>query len=157
MTEDLKLPPESDPNVILVTSTLTKCGATLDRAISEVARHIVADLKIEAGIHEPFRVGNTYETQGGDLVTLQGYGSEQFIGTTYETMYDQHGHHRYTNRPGAESGRCTGTNSEWTDPKNIEPLYRRPPSYAVPPLTVMVPEGCSTIRWTATMRMTACR
>jgi hypothetical protein len=146
-----KLPPESDPNVQLVYEVLCNLPRAPLGQNWEIwsARHTVGALKLEAGKHEPFRVGNTYQTQDGDLVTLKGYGASEFIGTTYETMYDQYGHHRYTNRPGYESGRLTGTNSEFTEGGNIQPLYPRPPSYAVPALTVMVPEGWRLVKKTS--------
>jgi len=97
-------------------------------------------LKIEERSMEPFRPGNTYQTQSGELVTFSRRQDEKFKGTTYETMVDEYGHYRYTNR-GFDSGRLTGTNHEFTEPGNILPLYRRPKPYAVPPLTMMLPEG----------------
>lgn len=97
-------------------------------------------LKVEERSMEPFRDRNTYQTQSGELVELRKTNNDKLNGTTYETMGDQHGHYRYTNR-GFDSGRLTGTNGEFTDPGNILPLFRRPPVYAVPPLTVVMPTG----------------
>ncbi len=64
-----------------------------------------------------FRVGNTYQTREGKLVTFMGVKQE---GTSYETMYDQDNIHRYTSR---DFGRVTGTDHNAPDPRNVLPLY----------------------------------
>jgi hypothetical protein len=60
----------------------------------------------------PFRVGGQYKTQSGDVVTFVGVANE---GTSYETMFDQHGVHRYTAR---DFGRVTGSPHDYSDPRN---------------------------------------
>ncbi|AJD81912.1 hypothetical protein YenMTG1_102 [Yersinia phage vB_YenM_TG1] len=53
-----------------------------------------------------------YITLGGSVVTMQGISNP---GTSYETLYDEHGHHRYSKR---DFGRCTG--SKGNEPSNIQ-------------------------------------
>jgi hypothetical protein len=151
MSNEVKSAPAHDPNVRMVADIMAKTMVfkTLPAVtLTEIAQLIIGAMEMEAGKHEPFRIGNTYQTQDGRLVTMMGYGTEEHIGTTYETMYDQHGHHRYTNRPGYESGRLTGTNTEFNEGGNIQPLYPRPPKYAVPAMTLMVPEGYQILKMT---------
>lgn len=62
----------------------------------------------------PFFVGNWYGTQGGDLVRIVGVAN---AGTQHETVFDQHGVHRYTRE--GDAGRCTGTAHDFSDPRNI--------------------------------------
>lgn len=66
---------------------------------------------------EPFILGNQYRTQGGRMVRFVGIANE---GNSYETMFDQHGHHRYTRR---DFGR--GTGASWDD-DCVPPLYASP-------------------------------
>lgn len=66
---------------------------------------------------EPFIVGNQYRTQGGRLVRFIGIANE---GNSYETMFDELGHHRYTRR---DFGR--GTGAPWDD-DCVPPLYTYP-------------------------------
>ncbi|WP_312784635.1 hypothetical protein [Brevundimonas sp.] len=68
----------------------------------------------------PFVVGNQYRTQGGDMVRFV---SVHRAGTSYETMADEDGVHRYTMR---DFGRVTGTDHDYSDPRNTPPLYARP-------------------------------
>ena len=68
---------------------------------------------------EPYRLGNTYQTQSGELVTLVEVANE---GTHYETMACAQGIHRYTRR---DFGRVTGSPFDYSDPRNIPPLYPR--------------------------------
>lgn len=56
----------------------------------------------------------SYITDEGEIVIMQKIHHE---GTDYETMSDQHGHHRYSRSQGRIVGRCTG--SPIDDPKNI--------------------------------------
>ena len=68
---------------------------------------------------EPYVVGNSYRTQGGEWVKIVGKSGE---GTHHETIVDEHGVHRYT---GASflRGRATGSEHDYSHPKNIRPLY----------------------------------
>lgn len=68
----------------------------------------------------PFMVGNTYRTQGGELVRFVSVSNE---GTDYETMADEAGVHRYTRR---DFGRVTGSAHDYSDPRNVPPLYAAP-------------------------------
>jgi Domain of unknown function (DUF3850) len=69
---------------------------------------------------EPYRVGNIYRTQGGELVKFVGASN---VGTSYETMFDEDGVHRYTRR---DFGRVTGSPHDYSDPRNTPPLYTHP-------------------------------
>ena len=62
-----------------------------------------------------FEVGKSYRTIGGDIVTIMGFTNE---GLHYETVYDQHGVHRYTDAS-YSAGRVTGTAHDCSDPRNI--------------------------------------
>lgn len=66
-----------------------------------------------------FKVGETYETYGGDKVKFVGV-SEENEGTTYETMFDEKGVHRYTIR---DFGRITGTHNDLRNIKLNAPWY----------------------------------
>jgi hypothetical protein len=70
----------------------------------------------------PFFIGNWYETRGGSFVQIVG---AKTVLKGYETVYDQHGHHRYARSIGSgeDNGRCTGC--KWDDPRNI-PLFQGP-------------------------------
>lgn len=59
-----------------------------------------------------FKLGETYQTIGGDSVTFMEVANE---GTHYETMVDQHGHHRYTRR--GSLARVTGCSEDY--PGNV--------------------------------------
>lgn len=63
----------------------------------------------------PYRVGRSYKTQGGQTVRFVGVAN---AGTVYETMFDEHGVHRYTTR---DFGRVTGTAHDYSDPRNVPP------------------------------------
>lgn len=65
----------------------------------------------------PFRVGNYYQTLEGKQVRFVRVHRE---GTPYETMEDESGTHRYTQR---DFGRVTGTDHHTPDPRNVQPLY----------------------------------
>lgn len=92
----------------------------------------VFDLELEDAANpapaslEPFILGNSYRTFGGDLVKLVEVSN---AGTVYETMACEAGVHRYTTR---DFGRVTGTSFSDPDPRNLMPLYRnetdRPPA-----------------------------
>jgi len=147
MSNEIKYAPADDPNVQLIADTLVDAlGLKVlpHVALVEIAQRVVAKMKIEAGEPEPFFVGNTYRTQDGQLVKFVGVANE---GNSYETMVDENGHHRYTRR-GADSGRLTGTNGEFGEGGNVRPLYARPPAYAIPPMTLMVPEGYKILKTT---------
>lgn len=63
-----------------------------------------------------FEVGRTYETVSGDKVKMVEFKDLPNKGrTNYETIMDEHGHHRYSRR---ELGRCTGSRSN--NPANIQ-------------------------------------
>jgi hypothetical protein len=68
-------------------------------------------------VREPYRVGNRYMTQGGEEVTLNQVAN---YGTSYESMCDDAGVHRYTRR---DFGRVTGSAHDYSDQRNIPPLY----------------------------------
>jgi hypothetical protein len=68
----------------------------------------------------PFRLGNEYQTQAGDWVRFETVHNE---GKDYETMADQHGHHRYTRR---DFGRVTGAAHDYSYAGNTPPLYAAP-------------------------------
>ncbi|BAQ23046.1 conserved hypothetical protein [Edwardsiella phage PEi26] len=60
--------------------------------------------------------GATYETLEGKKVKMVKYKDLENMGrTTYETIMDENGHHRYSRR---DIGRCTG--SKTNAPKNIQ-------------------------------------
>lgn len=61
-------------------------------------------------------LGMTYETQGGDRVTMTAIRN---AGTPYETLEDEHGVNRYSRRP-ADAGRCTATAHDYSDQRNIK-------------------------------------
>lgn len=65
-------------------------------------------------------VGNSYRTQAGELVRFVSVHNE---GTRYETMADETDVHRYTRR---DFGRVTGTAHDYSDPRNVPPLYTHP-------------------------------
>lgn len=68
-------------------------------------------------VREPYRLGNRYMTQGGEEVTLNQVAN---YGTSYESMCDDVGVHRYTRR---DFGRVTGSAHDYSDQRNIPPLY----------------------------------
>lgn len=68
-------------------------------------------------VREPYRLGNRYMTQGGEEVTLNQVAN---YGTSYESMCDAAGVHRYTRR---DFGRVTGSAHDYSDLRNIPPLY----------------------------------
>lgn len=53
-----------------------------------------------------FAVGMSYVTNEGEIVVMKGMSNP---GTEYETLYDQHGHHRYSRSQGRIVGRSTGS------------------------------------------------
>ncbi|AIA65005.1 hypothetical protein AVV44_gp233 [Cronobacter phage S13] len=53
-----------------------------------------------------FAVGMSYVTNEGKIVVMKGISN---AGTEYETLYDQHGHHRYSRSQGRIVGRSTGS------------------------------------------------
>ena len=53
-----------------------------------------------------FAVGMSYVTNEGKIVIMQGIANP---GTEYETLYDQHGHHRYSRSQDRIVGRSTGS------------------------------------------------
>lgn len=70
----------------------------------------------------PYMVGNYYRTQAGELVRFVDVTNE---GNSYETMVDESGIHRYTRR---DFGRVTGSAHDYSDPRNVAPLYNLPPA-----------------------------
>lgn len=68
-------------------------------------------------VREPYRLGNRYMTQGGEEVTLNQVAN---YGTSYESMCDDAGVHRYTRR---DFGRVTGSSHDYSDQRNIPPIY----------------------------------
>lgn len=68
----------------------------------------------------PYVVGNHYRTTAGDMVRFVTVSSE---GTSYETMADESGIHRYTRR---DFGRVTGSPHDYSDPRNVPPLFAAP-------------------------------
>lgn len=64
--------------------------------------------------HCCLQLGETYQTNENEYVTMKGISNS---GKEYETMYDQHGVHRYSRSPSRIIGRCTG--SSVYEPKNI--------------------------------------
>lgn len=67
----------------------------------------------------PFVVGGYYQQLDGKWVKFVGVGG--MPGTSYETMYDENGIHRYTRR---DYGRVTGTSHDYPDLRNTPPVYR---------------------------------
>lgn len=71
--------------------------------------------------YQRFKLGQSYQTQGGATVTviavsdMEGYETVQC-----DDRADEKGGHRY-NRPG-DLGRCTGTAHDGSDPRNLIPL-----------------------------------
>jgi len=72
-----------------------------------------ADSPYWAKTDSPYRIGNSYVTRGGETVRFVGVGN---AGSTYETMCDEAGVHRYTRR---DFGRVTGTDG--TDARDVPP------------------------------------
>lgn len=72
----------------------------------------------------PFVLGNVYQTLEGGQVRFVKVHNE---GISYETMEDEDGVNRYTRR---DFGRVTASPVDY--PKNVAPLYTRPPSAGVP-------------------------
>lgn len=69
---------------------------------------------------DPLYLGQTYRTQDGKAVTMR---TLHNAGTEYETMLGTDGLQRYSRRID-DSGRVTGTNHDYSDPRNIA---REPP------------------------------
>jgi hypothetical protein len=120
-------------------------GTSGDFADAKRLEQLLTHLNQEESDMEPFKLGNQYTTQEGKTVVLSHYGNEAHRGTAYETMVDEHGIHRYTHQ-GRGSGRVTGSPMDFSDPRNVQPLFRRPPPNAVPALTVVIPEGYTLIK-----------
>lgn len=80
--------------------------------------------RLKGGQGEPvaFIVGNRYRTQAGETVRFVRVHNE---GTDYETMEDEQGINRYTRR---DFGRVTGSDHEYSDPRNTPPLYASQPA-----------------------------
>lgn len=71
---------------------------------------------VDGGQAKYFEVGVTYETLDGNKIKIQEFKDLEGRGRTgYETVMDEHGHHRYSRR---DRGRCTG--SKTNDPKNVQ-------------------------------------
>ncbi|MBL3825115.1 MULTISPECIES: hypothetical protein [unclassified Marinobacter] len=68
-----------------------------------------------------FVLGNTYQTVSGERVRFVKVHNE---GTSYETMEDESGVNRYTNRAG-DMGRVTARPVDY--PGNVPPMYTHPP------------------------------
>lgn len=66
----------------------------------------------------PFRVGNYYQTLAGEWVLFCQVHNK---GSGYETMSDQFGVHRYTDR---DFGRVTGTAHDYSCQLNTPPLWK---------------------------------
>lgn len=64
-------------------------------------------------VDSPYKLGETYTTQGGEEVIFVTIANE---GTTYEAMGDQHGVYRYTRR---DWGRVCGSPHDYSDPRNV--------------------------------------
>lgn len=63
-------------------------------------------------------VGRTYELQDGSTVLIIGR-AKNLRG--YETVYDEHGHHRYDRSThDSDTGRCTGTAHDYSHPRNLK-------------------------------------
>lgn len=69
----------------------------------------------------PFVLGNAYQTVSGEWVRFVRVHNE---GTSYETMEDESGVNRYTNRAG-DMGRVTARPVDY--PGNVPPMYTHPP------------------------------
>lgn len=69
-------------------------------------------------------LGRTYFTNDGSEVKMLGVSN---LGQEYETMFDQHGHHRYSRSHSRIVGRCTGSPND--DAKNI--TFAKPPKVVV--------------------------
>lgn len=80
----------------------------LEREMSRFHKILDAEPKLE--------LGRTYKTKGGDEVTMMVIHRQ---GSSYETMSDQHGHHRYSSRKG-DIGRVTGTAHDFSYHGNID-------------------------------------
>lgn len=65
----------------------------------------------------PYELGKEYRTQEGETVRFVVIHNE---GTSYETMEDENGVNRYTQR---DFGRVTGTAHDYSDPRNTPPLF----------------------------------
>lgn len=65
----------------------------------------------------PFVLGNFYRTQGGKLIRFVKIHNE---GTSHETVEDESGVNRYSQR---DFGRVTGTCHQYSDERNVLPTY----------------------------------
>ncbi|BBC78145.1 Hypothetical protein KNT65_gp097 [Escherichia phage EcS1] len=72
---------------------------------------VIVMVSSENGNPNHFAKGAKFITNGGEEITIEGITG---TGTSYETAYDQHGHHRYSRR---DVGRATG--SSGNDPYNV--------------------------------------
>jgi len=69
---------------------------------------------------QSYVLNRDYKTQAGETVRFVTIAN---AGTSYETMADEQGVHRYTRR---DYGRCTGTAHDYSEPRNVPPVYRKP-------------------------------
>jgi hypothetical protein len=69
---------------------------------------------------EPFKVGNWYLTIGGRWICIK---RKTNVDSYYETVVCSQGIHRYSNPNREDFGRVTGSNHDFSDPRNLIPLY----------------------------------
>lgn len=81
---------------------------------------IQAAEKVEGMVPAPFKLGNSYSTLDGKLVRFVKIHNE---GQNHETMEDESGVNRYTQR---DLGRVTGSDHHTPDPRNVLPIYHAP-------------------------------
>lgn len=100
------------------------CGETYCDAECFVAHYRecrkAARAQESGGAVAPFVLGNSYQTLSGEWVRFVKVHNE---GSSYETMADESGVNRYTNRPG-DMGRVTASPIDY--PGNVPPLYTHP-------------------------------
>lgn len=70
------------------------------------------------GSRVPFVLGNQYQQQDGKWVRFV---KVHNAGKSHETMEDENGVNRYTQR---DFGRCTGSAHDYSDPLNTPPLFK---------------------------------
>lgn len=76
--------------------------------------------KAEGMVPAAFQLGNSYRTLEGKLVRFVKIHNE---GKNHETMEDESGVNRYTQR---DLGRVTGSDHHTPDPRNVLPIYHVP-------------------------------
>jgi hypothetical protein len=118
----VRVPRDLLERLISATKVARGEGSPTQRDAKALLAAPAEDVRAAVDEPEPFIVGNQYRTQNGDLVRFVEIHN---AGKSHETIRDEFGHHRYTQKSHL-IGRVTGSAHDFSHPGNVPPLYRHP-------------------------------